>query len=161
MIYTANTKRNPKHRDPVQDDDLLRLLGEEQKKLPWLPDLLEELQALRNEHRADIQDLMDAYFRVKNRDCDLLDDAYGNGELETEGVREEVERVRDLKETIEMTDFYYQIPWTMFNASETIELRINILKEWRDDIYEDKAEDDHDLFVRKMGKDLSQIEDSH
>ena len=75
MIYTANTKRNPKHRDPVQDDDLLRLLGEEQKKLPWLPDLLEELQALRNEHRADIQDLMDAYFRVKNRDCDLLDDA--------------------------------------------------------------------------------------
>ena len=49
----------------------------------------------------------------------------------------------------------------MFNASETIELRINILKEWRDDIYEDKAEDDHDLFVRKMSKDLCQIEDSH
>ena len=131
MIYTANTKRNPKHRDPVQDDDLLRLLGEKQRELPWLPDLLEELQALRNDYRVNIND------------------------------KQEEKRVRDLKETIEMTDFYYQIPWTMFNASETIELRINILKEWRDDIYEDKAEDDHDLFVRKMGKDLCQIEDSH
>ena len=70
-------------------------------------------------------------------------------------------RVRRLNETIEMTDFYYQIPWTMFNASETIELRINILKGLQDDIYKDKTEDPHDLFVRKMGKDLSQIEDSH
>ena len=41
------------------------------------------------------------------------------------------------------------------------ELRINILKGLQDDIYKDKTEDPHDLFVRKMGKDLSQIEDSH
>ena len=143
MIYTANTKRNPKHRDPVQDDDLSRLLREKQKELPWLPDLLEELQALRNEHRDGWE--ID--------DCDYCNVAAAV-------IREDY-RVKRLNETIELTDFYYQIPWTMFNVFETFELRINILKEWRDDIYEDKAEDDHDLFVRKMGKDLSQIEDSH
>ena len=138
MIYTANTKRNPKHRDPVQDDDLSRLLREKQKELPWLPDLLEELQALRNEHR-DV--------------CDYCNVAAA--------VIQEDYRVKRLNETIELTDFYYQIPWTMFNASETIELRINILKGLQDDIYKDKTEDPRDLFVRKMGKDLSQIEDSH
>ena len=143
MVYTANTKRNPKHRDPVQDDDLSRLLREKQKELPWLPDLLEELQALRNEHRDGWE----------TDDCDYCNVAAA--------VIQKDYRVKRLNETIELTDFYYQIPWTMFNVFETFELRINILKEWRDDIYEDKAEDDHDLFVRKMGKDLSQIEDSH
>ena len=143
MIYTANTKRNPKHRDPVQDDDLSRLLREKQKELPWLPDLLEELQALRNEYRDGWETDDCAYCKV------------------SAAVIQKDYRVKRLNETIELTDFYYQIPWTMFNVFETFELRINILKGLQDDIYKDKTEDPRDLFVRKMGKDLSQIEDSH
>ena len=143
MIYTANTKRNSKHRDPVQDDDLSRLLREKQKELPWLPDLLEELQALRNEHRDGWE----------TDDCDYCNVAAA--------VIQEDYRVKRLNETIELTDFYYQIPWTMFNVFETFELRIYILKGLQDDIYKDKTEDPHDLFVRKMGKDLCQIEHSH
>ena len=143
MVYTANTKRNPKHRDSVQDDDLSRLLGEKQNELLWLPDLLEELQALRNEYRDGWE----------TDDCDYCNVA--------SAVIQEDYRVKRLNETIELTDFYYQIPWTMFNVFETFELRINILKGLQDDIYKDKTEDPRDLFVRKMGKDLSQIEDSH
>ena len=59
---------------------------------------------------------------------------------------------------IELTDFYYEIPWTMFNVFETFELRINILKGLQDDISKGKIED---LFLNKMVKDLALIEDSH
>ena len=131
MIYTANTKRNPKHRDPVQDDDLLRLLGEKQRELPWLPDLLEELQALRNDYRVNIND------------------------------KQEEKRVRDLKEAMELTEFHYQIPWTMFNNEESLNLHLKILEKHIDDMKKGLYEDDHELLVKKMGMDLVSIEHSH
>ena len=131
MIYTANTKRNPEHHDPVQDDDLLRLLGEKQRELPWLPDLLEELQALRNDYRVNIND------------------------------KQEEKRVRDLKEVMELTEFHYQIPWTMFNNEESLNLHLKILEKHIDDMKKGLYEDDHELLVKKMGMDLTAIEHSH
>ena len=131
MIYTANTKRNPEHHDPVQDDDLLRLLGEKQRELPWLPDLLEELQALRNDYRVNIND------------------------------KQEEKRVRDLKEAVELTEFHYQIPWTMFNNEESLNLHLKILEKHIDDMKKGLYEDDHELLVKKMGMDLVSIEHSH
>ncbi len=131
MIYTANTKRNPEHHDPVQDDDLLRLLGEKQRELPWLPDLLEELQALRNDYRVNIND------------------------------KQEEKRVRDLKEVMELTEFHYQIPWTMFNNEESLNLHLKILEKHIDDMKKGLYEDDHELLVKKMGMDLVSIEHSH
>ena len=131
MIYTANTKRNPEHHDPVQDDDLLRLLGEKQRELPWLPDLLEELQALRNDYRVNIND------------------------------KQEEKRVRDLKEAMELTEFHYQIPWTMFNNEESLNLHLKILEKHIDDMKKGLYEDDHELLVKKMGMDLVSIEHSH
>ncbi len=131
MIYTANTKRNPEHHDPVQDDDLLRLLGEKQRELPWLPDLLEELQALRNDYRVNIND------------------------------KQEEKRVRGLKEAMELTEFHYQIPWTMFNNEESLNLHLKILEKHIDDMKKGLYEDDHELLVKKMGMDLVSIEHSH
>ena len=131
MIYTANTKRNPEHHDPVQDDDLLRLLGEKQREFPWLPDLLEELQALRNDYRVNIND------------------------------KQEEKRVRDLKEAVELTEFHYQIPWTMFNNEESLNLHLKILEKHIDDMKKGLYEDDHELLVKKMGMDLVSIEHSH
>ena len=131
MIYTANTKRNPEHHDPVQDDDLLRILGEKQRELPWLPDLLEELQALRNDYRVNIND------------------------------KQEEKRVRDLKEAMELTEFHYQIPWTMFNNEESLNLHLKILEKHIDDMKKGLYEDDHELLVKKMGMDLVSIEHSH
>ena len=131
MIYTANTKHNPEHHDPVQDDDLLRLLGEKQRELPWLPDLLEELQALRNDYRVNIND------------------------------KQEEKRVRVLKEVMELTEFHYQIPWTMFNNEESLNLHLKILEKHIDDMKKGLYEDDHELLVKKMGMDLVSIEHSH
>lgn len=131
MIYTANTKRNPKHRDPVQDSDLFKLLVEKQSELPWLPDLLEELQALRNDYRVNIND------------------------------KQEEKRVRDLKEVMELTEFHYQIPWTMFNNEESLNLHLKILEKHIDDMKKGLYEDDHKLLVKKMGMDLVSIEHSH
>ena len=131
MIYTANTKRNPKHRDPVQDSDLFKLLVEKQSELPWLPDLLEELQALRNDYRVNIND------------------------------KQEEKRVRDLKEAMELTEFHYQIPWTMFNNEESLNLHLKILEKHIDDMKKGLYEDDHELLVKKMGMDLVSIEHSH
>ena len=140
MIYTANTKRNPKHCDPVRDDDLSRLLREKQNELPWLPDLLEELQALRNEYRDGWETDDCAYCKV------------------SAAVIQKDYRVKRLNDMIELTDFYYEIPWTMFNVPEMIKLRINIFKGLQDDISKGKIED---LFLNKMVKDLALIEDSH
>ena len=131
MIYTANTKRNPKHCDPVQDSDLFKLLVEKQSELPWLPDLLEELQALRNDYRVNIND------------------------------KQEEKRVRDLKEVMELTEFHYQIPWTMFNNEESLNLHLKILEKHIDDMKKGLYEDDHELLVKKMGMDLTAIEHSH
>ena len=131
MIYTANTKRNPKHRDSVQDSDLFKLLVEKQSELPWLPDLLEELQALRNTYRA----------------------------FENNMAKEK--RLRDLKETMELTEFHYQIPWTMFNNEESLDLCLRILKKKIDDMKKGLDVDEYELFVRKMRRDLTSIENSH
>ena len=131
MIYTANTKRNPKHRDPVQDSDLFKLLVEKQSELPWLSDLLEELQALRNDYRVNIND------------------------------KQEEKRVRVLKEVMELTEFHYQIPWTMFNNEESLGLCLRILKKKIDDMKKGLDVDEYELFVRKMRRDLTSIENSH
>tara|TARA_B100000029_G_C17331263_1_gene871747 strand:+ start:312 stop:659 length:348 start_codon:yes stop_codon:yes gene_type:complete len=115
-------------------------LREKQNELLWLPDLLEELQALRNEYRDGWETDDCAYCKV------------------SAAVIQKDYRVKRLNDMIELTDFYYEIPWTMFNVPEMIKLRINIFKGLQDDISKGKIED---LFLNKMAKDLALIEDSH
>ena len=54
MTHTENYLRDPDHRDGVQDSDLMNIYLKHNKTLPWIQDLLEEVQALRNVHKEQI-----------------------------------------------------------------------------------------------------------
>jgi hypothetical protein len=77
MTHTENYLRDPDHRDGVQDSDLMNIYLKHNKTLPWIQDLLEEVQALRNVHKEQI-DQSDANDTRMQEAYEIIQTAHDN-----------------------------------------------------------------------------------